>query len=323
MPLRAFLLFGPKIQTLKLKNRQSIVSMPLRAFLLFGRYTEAHGQPPRKVLFQCPCGHFCFSDQIIISVYNTVNMVSMPLRAFLLFGPSLNAPDYAARVADRFNALAGIFAFRTQMKCSRAYAREWVSMPLRAFLLFGQEHFHSQGSFGCQSVSMPLRAFLLFGQDFTRFCVSAQLGFQCPCGHFCFSDKLRWRIICRAMKVSMPLRAFLLFGRALGKSPGLQKRSFNALAGIFAFRTQHGDFPKRGGQRVSMPLRAFLLFGLNDFLPPPRLGRVSMPLRAFLLFGHNITIVSITPRSNSFNALAGIFAFRTEDHEQSTQHSRL
>ena len=62
--------------------------------------------------------------------------VSMPLRAFLLFGQAgyidtLTGPD------EGFNALAGIFAFRTLDLNTGAIQVRNVSMPLRAFLLFG------------------------------------------------------------------------------------------------------------------------------------------------------------------------------------------
>ena len=60
-----------------------------------------------------------------------------------------------------------------------------------------------------------------------------------------------------------------------------------------------------------MPSRAFLLFGQGVLSLPERgLGPVSMPSRAFLLFG----LLPFHPQRRApagFNALAGIFAFRT------------
>ena len=111
--------------------------MPLRAFLLFGHGIARGRIFPRKERFQCPCGHFCFSDEPLGERFAGLSVtVSMPLRAFLLFGPFslvlLNPPydnvsmplrafllfghevaRLAAEQALGFNALAGIFAFRT------------------------------------------------------------------------------------------------------------------------------------------------------------------------------------------------------------------
>ena len=84
MPSRAFLLFGPG-RHLKGGHNANFVSMPSRAFLLFGRFAaemglrayasfnalagifafRTCGMSPIKGLtdrFQCPRGHFCFSD---------------------------------------------------------------------------------------------------------------------------------------------------------------------------------------------------------------------------------------------------------------------
>ena len=64
---------------------------------------------------------------------------------------------------------------------------------------------------------------------------------------------------------------------------------------------------------VSMPLRAFLLFGPNPAVAAwfQQHARVSMPLRAFLLFGRT-KVAAKTLAYLGFNALAGIFAFRTQ-----------
>ena len=62
----------------------------------------------------------------------------MPSRAFLLFG-QLVAALGALAPADGFNALAGIFAFRTWLvNHPNSMAFDDVSMPSRAFLLFGR-----------------------------------------------------------------------------------------------------------------------------------------------------------------------------------------
>ena len=137
-------------------------------------------------------------------------------------------------------------------------------MPLRAFLLFGRKGDKHQ-PLVVLWVSMPLRAFLLFGRGkCVRLSPWHGKRFQCPCGHFCFSDST----------------VFSLGAASLW--------SFNALAGIFAFRTQ-----RCAARR-----------------PPPRCA-VSMPLRAFLLFGQDAAGVPSCRVQMRFNALAGIFAFRT------------
>ena len=62
--------------------------MPLRAFLLFGPVPLVVGLAAPTFWFQCPCGHFCFSDSQLNEIENGINV--------------------------GFNALAGIFAFRTK-----------------------------------------------------------------------------------------------------------------------------------------------------------------------------------------------------------------
>ena len=85
------------------------------------------------------------------------------------------------------SVLAGIFAFRTQVRIRAAAEVFSVSMPSRAFLLFGRTY--SQPPRGSKSpVSMPSRAFLLFGLNRRRCYELAGSWFQCPRGHFCFSD---------------------------------------------------------------------------------------------------------------------------------------
>ena len=139
----------------------------------------------------------------------------------------------------RFNAREGIFAFRTfptpgsftslhpQFQCPRGHfcfsdaavraaretRRQRVSMPARAFLLFGRMT-PPCPSRGCSKVSMPARAFLLFGQS-NFACWTYDQMFQCPRGHFCFSD----------CGHSCPTAC--------------AQASFNAREGIFAFRTNH------------------------------------------------------------------------------------
>ena len=92
-----------------------------------------------------------------------------------------------------------------------------VSMPARAFLLFGRAEAAAMTSLLPQKVSMPARAFLLFGLT------NSLTGSR---GH----DTV----------VSMPARAFLLFGLDYFNAKELERKipSFNAREGIFAFRTK-------------------------------------------------------------------------------------
>ena len=110
--------------------------MPARAFLLFG-LAASYSCPAYTTRFQCPRGHFCFSDMNEGERDGSPNQVSMPARAFLLFGRprtrrgsdtpfvgfnaregifafrTLTMFNYSPIVQQSFNALAGIFAFRT------------------------------------------------------------------------------------------------------------------------------------------------------------------------------------------------------------------
>jgi len=189
-------------------------------------------------------------------------LVSMPARAFLLFGrdPCLsleaqarnkgfNAREgiFAFRTKSMrrhdetggmsFNAREGIFAFRTRPRWGgSAPAPTQVSMPARAFLLFGRG-VNVTLQKRILKVSMPARAFLLFG----RLCEDEQ-----------------WH---KHGRVSMPARAFLLFGPMGGWRNIFFHRCFNAREGIFAFRTNIQVNINFSGGIVSMPARAFLLFG--------------------------------------------------------------
>ena len=214
--------------------------MPSRAFLLFGQIGVTLQEMAIDAWFQCPRGHFCFSD-----------------------------PFIGQRAIGRgvgFNALAGIFAFRTNTTSA------WTQK-------------------NCS-------------------------GFQCPRGHFCFSDARIANCGNALCNVSMPLRAFLLFGRTMCVLSSAHSPCFNALAGIFAFRTDEGAIHPLLNWWVSMPSRAFLLFGrvITRALCLP-VGWVSMPSRAFLLFGRSLTVDFAGAYVSGFNALAGIFAFRTEGME--------
>ena len=156
---------------------------------------RTRGNPPltrrgASAAFQCPRGHFCFSDTV--------------------------ARGGTARRQTRFNALAGIFAFRTITPVGDGLAaEEWfqcprghfcfsdsivrdatmreialVSMPSRAFLLFGLARQTTVSSGKVSLVSMPSRAFLLFGRFPPKIGGSGLSMFQCPRGHFCFSDNV-------------------------------------------------------------------------------------------------------------------------------------
>ena len=163
MPLRAFLLFGPCVKIEKAKKVKDCfnalagifafwtlgrvsflsespkVSMPLRAFLLFGRITPAPIALWLPLCFNALAGIFAFWTGCarLRSCYGRT--VSMPLRAFLLFGLTSQQAQQPTSQVVCFNALAGIFAFWTVVGArSVAVALPPVSMPLRAFLLFGR-----------------------------------------------------------------------------------------------------------------------------------------------------------------------------------------
>ena len=113
--------------------------MPSRAFLLFGLVVGDADREDGFAGFQCPRGHFCFSDKFVAAAGAAVaGLVSMPSRAFLLFGHIFSClkgqggrytfqcprghfcfsdPSVVMSTLSpsfhRFNALAGIFAFRT------------------------------------------------------------------------------------------------------------------------------------------------------------------------------------------------------------------
>ena len=89
--------------------------------------------------------------------------------------------------AVSFNALAGIFAFRTIPRHELRFGGHGVSMPLRAFLLFGPDDMRStyagrDESFNALAGIFAFRTLNVLGS------VKAVEEFQCPCGHFCFSD---------------------------------------------------------------------------------------------------------------------------------------
>ena len=195
--------------------------------------------------FQCPRGHFCFSD--------------------------LSDAQWARRnFKPGFNALAGIFAFRTICSSSTQFgARHRVSMPSRAFLLFGL----------ALPTSQP----------------ADPLAFQCPRGHFCFSD-----------------------GEIVAMSWTWWRPGFNALAGIFAFRTQGRQGQHKTALVFQCPRGHFCF---SDSLS----GGRRTATRGFMSFNALAGIFAFRTRRRSrcsrvavagFNALAGIFAFRTRHPPQ-------
>ena len=214
MPLRAFLLFGPNYKGDK--NVSGCDSFNALAGIFAFRTRAACRVRPRGFcLFQCPCGHFCFSDpgERLPPMW-AARRVSMPLRAFLLFGQIVAGRNDVG--GYQFQCPCGHFCF-SDRQWSSGGRREHhlpVSMPLRAFLLFGQKFFSPMLEHLLNtSVSMPLRAFLLFGRTIRKWASRNGYGFQCPCGHFCFSDIDALLLQAAAERiVSMPLRAFLLFG---------------------------------------------------------------------------------------------------------------
>ena len=84
---------------------------------------------PWHYWFQCPRGHFCFSDPVAVAEEaGDVHYVSMPARAFLLFG--LVWKVKRGRPKDGFNAREGIFAFRTNYcRCHPRRSANWFQCP--------------------------------------------------------------------------------------------------------------------------------------------------------------------------------------------------
>ena len=236
------------------------VSMPARAFLLFGRESWATIIFPYS-LFQCPRGHFCFSDDDVRILDPELGGVSMPARAFLLFGH-----------------------FENFLKKKGYYE---VSMPARAFLLFGQ--WQRGGSAGrYHRVSMPARAFLLFGRAGGSVHPHHSFRFNAREGIFAFRTT------------------------ACGDTAPILNTSFNAREGIFAFRTNcYCVWANSIARIVSMPARAFLLFGLK--IPTEAegcTGAFQCP-RGHFCFSDEPVLAARRALCAGFNAREGIFAFRT------------
>ena len=188
--------------------------------------------------FQCPRGHFCFSDRAARRERAEENWVSMPARAFLLFGQLLALHLFSKHKS--FNAREGIFAFRTGDTAADWWLENlFVSMPARAFLLFGLFSFGTTVIVGSAVFQCP-RGHFCFSDEIQKYrIVTPAIRFQCPRGHFCFSDETDEVFGSeQTLIVSMPARAFLLFGREWwDKTADVLATRFNAREGIFAFRT--------------------------------------------------------------------------------------
>ena len=236
----------------------------------------------------------------------------MPSRAFLLFGHEAIA-EAAKRLVRGFNALAGIFAFRTlEHLFAQADGAAKFQCP-RGHFCFSDSHASraqtaTRRGFNALAGIFAFRTRCLAGRYI------AHLEFQCPRGHFCFSD-------------------FHLSHTLVG---GMM--CFNALAGIFAFRTRRARGGRRAPAPVSMPSRAFLLFGHDEqshliewrsefqcprghfcfsdlekkFLTLWRYEMFQCPRGHFCFSDLSLSPLTATWRLPGFNALAGIFAFRTK-----------
>ena len=139
--------------------------MPSRAFLLFG---QTHREDMRR---------------------KTV-LVSMPSRAFLLFGPEAYGLP-ADNATPRFNALAGIFAFRTLGAGAgepRPPRRGFNALAgIFAFRTLRRLHRYRMGHARFNALA-GIFAF----RTRRRWLIPRQgVQFQCPRGHFCFSDAMR------------------------------------------------------------------------------------------------------------------------------------
>ena len=163
---------------------------------------------------------------------------------------------------------------------------------------------------------MPSRAFLLFGP-------AAKNGkkqrsnskFQCPRGHFCFSDPSA-KVIMKVEKqkaFQCPRGHFCFSDYGYGARKSAHNVQFQCPRGHFCF-SDGVPCPTSFllSPLVSMPSRAFLLFGhIRVAFVPRGNKKVSMPSRAFLLFGRVKLLPAESADAVCFNALAGIFAFRT------------
>ncbi len=311
MPARAFLLFG-RARLNPLRSAMQSVSMPARAFLLFGQSarrdalrlprccfnaregifafrTNLVAAPQRSMRggFQCPRGHFCFSDEFAISPSSTATEMSFNAREGIFAFRTMEQYEKAQRDRWCFNAREGIFAFRTK-KWARVYRKfEKFQCPRGHFCfsdsaLAGGEAAHTDR-------------------------------FQCPRGHFCFSDAVtEAKGGTEVEEVSMPARAFLLFGRTRFRKEAKMKRLFQCPRGHFCF----SDVQDFGGTVAGNPFQCPRgHFCFSDARRGKRWKRrwVSMPARAFLLFGRPRTRRGSDTPFVGFNAREGIFAFRTVD----------
>ena len=190
MPARAFLLFGhgslPRYWW-----RNFGVSMPARAFLLFGRSPRLISNGSSNSLFQCPRGHFCFSDLDGRGRARVAGHRFNAREGIFAFRTARVRCHGAGSELRRFNAREGIFAFRTIAE-ARERGEAAISFNAREGIFAFRTIGCTRRAASAFPVSMPARAFLLFGRARQARSPQRAILFQCPRGHFCFSDSSRY-----------------------------------------------------------------------------------------------------------------------------------
>ena len=170
----------------------------------------------------------------------------MPLRAFLLFGLLLR-PCWRMKALWSFNALAGIFAFRTKLIIPPMLEKfRWFQCPCGHFCFSDKYLEIHDKDFRVKVFQCPCGHFCFSDYNCGRRNHARNFLFQCPCGHFCFSDYSsvgafprqyrRFQCPCGHFCFSDMIAVSHASGAVIG---------FNALAGIFAFRTHHSGRSRR------------------------------------------------------------------------------
>ena len=137
MPSRAFLLFGPLAEGALVAAVLVLVSMPSRAFLLFGLEDGVYEKGAGTLRFNALAGIFAFRTHLRGDKMDKKRMIGFNALAGIFAFRTDNLLPQEKRGIHCFNALAGIFAFRTGKECPERVIVRIVSMPSRAFLLFG------------------------------------------------------------------------------------------------------------------------------------------------------------------------------------------
>ena len=187
--------------------------MPSRAFLLFGLDGAGLVPATQSSQFQCPRGHFCFSDQDYEQSVGQQDVSFQCPRGHFCFSDRDDAGRVVGAIGLSFNALAGIFAFRTCWRgCPSASSGRAFQCP-RGHFCFSDAPCTALTARANCGFNALAGIFAFRTGEMRRFHHGKLPQFQCPHGHFCFSDLCRHRGARPRAVVSMPSRAFLLFGR--------------------------------------------------------------------------------------------------------------